>query len=218
MQLMKKFFITFIIFLFAGLFYGYGQQDCSNALPVCTNANSGGVVNGFGRDDFNGSLQSGCLKNGLNAATIETNSFWFKVKLAESGEFGFDIKPNNLSEDWDFAVYGPSPSCGGLGDPIACNYSKVSLTGYTGVGIDPVNGTQTDAYDSWMNATTGDEYVILVNQYSGTNSGFSINWKGAVITTSANPLDCDILVDLGPDRDLCVGQSTPLNAIFLELQ
>jgi gliding motility-associated-like protein len=208
---MKKQFIIFVFFLVAGLFSGYGQQDCSDALPICSDANSGGVVNGFGFDDFFGSSVSGCLRNGLGVTTIETNSYWFRIKLAASGEFGFNIIPNNLSEDWDFAVYGPNKSCGDLGEPIACNYSKASPTGYTGVGVDPSNGTQTDAYDAWMDVATGDEYVILINQYSGTNAGFSINWKGDVIT---NPgyLDCSIIADLGSDRDLCVGQSTQLNA------
>ena len=209
---MIKHFIVFVFFLVVGLFYGYGQQDCSNALPICSDANSGGVVNGFGYDDFFGSSVSGCLRNGLGVTTIETNSYWFRIKLAASGEFGFNITPNNLSEDWDFAVYGPNPSCGALGLPIACNYSKASPTGYTGVGVDPVTGTQTDAYDPWMNVATGDEYVVLINQYSGSNAGFSINWKGAVITNNSAPLDCSIIADLGPDRDLCVGQSTQLNA------
>lgn len=209
---MKKHFIALAICLFFGFFNGFGQQDCSNALPICSDANSGGVVNGFGYDDFFGSSASGCLRNGLGVTTIETNSYWFRFKLAEGGQFGFNITPNNLSEDWDFAVYGPNPTCGALGTPIACNYSKASPTGYTGVGIDPVTNTQTEAYDSWMNVNTGDEYVILINQYSGNNSGFSINWKGAVITNNTAPLDCSILVNLGPDRNFCVGQNTQLNA------
>lgn len=209
---MKKHFITSVFFLVVGFFYSYGQQDCSNALPICSDANSGGVVNGFGYDDFFGSSASGCLRNGLGVTTIETNSYWFRFKLAASGQFGFNITPNNLSEDWDFAVYGPSPTCGALGMPIACNYSKASPSGYTGVGLDPVSNTQTDAYSPWMNVNAGDEYVILINQYSGSNSGFSINWKGAVITNNAAPLDCSILVNLGLDRNLCVGQNTFLNA------
>ncbi len=209
---MKKYHIAFLFFLFVTVFGSYGQSDCSTALPLCTDANSGGVVNGYGNDDFNGRTESGCLKLGLNVNTIETNSFWFRVKLAEGGQFGFNVIPNDLSEDWDFAVYGPDPSCGGLGDPIACNYSKVSATGYTGVGLDPNNNTQTAAYDSWMNVATGDEYVVLINQYAGNNAGFSIEWVGAVIDNNPDPLDCSILVDLGPDRDLCFGQKTILNA------
>lgn len=206
---MKKYCLLFLC-LFVVSFSVFGQSDCSMALPLCTDANSGGVVNGFGMDDFNGRDESGCLRLGLGATTIETNSYWFKIKMAESGEFGFTITPNELTEDWDFAVYGPNPTCGALGTPIACNYS--SSAGYTGVGLDPSSGTQTVSYDSWMNVAAGDEYSVLVNQYSGVNAGFSISWEGAVINDNTEPLDCSILVDLGPDRDLCTGQSTVLNA------
>ena len=80
----KKYCAVFIIFLVAGLFNSYSQSDCSTALPLCTDANSGGIVNGFGRDDFNGQQQSGCLDVGLGVNTIETNSYWFRIKLAES--------------------------------------------------------------------------------------------------------------------------------------
>ena len=201
-----------LVFIFFFILRTFGQADCSNALPVCTDANSGGTVSGYGIDDFNGRTSSGCLRLNLDGTAIESNSFWFKIKLAESGEFGFNIIPNNLSEDWDFAVYGPNARCGSLGNPIACNYSKASTTGYTGVGIDPITGTQTNAYDNWMNVTAGDEYFVLVNQYSGTNAGFSIIWQGAVIENYANPLDCNILVDLGEDRELCAGLRTELNA------
>ncbi len=208
----KKYCLVFVIFLVAGLFNSFGQADCLTALPLCTDADSGGIVNGFGGDDFNGQMQSGCLKTGLGVTTIETNSYWFKIKLAESGQFGLNVIPNDLSEDWDFAVYGPSATCGALVSPIACNYSKTSPTGYTGVGVDPNTGTQTDAYDSWMTVTAGDEYVIMINQYAGNNTGFTITWQGAVIDDNTEPLNCDILVDLGPDRDLCTGQSSFLNA------
>jgi len=189
---MNKFYPIFFLFFISCFFTGYGQQDCSSALPICTDGNSGGVVNGYGYDDFNGRTQSGCLKNGLGVNTIETNSYWFKVKLAESGDFGFNIIPNDLSEDWDFAVYGPNATCGALSDPVACNYIKVSASGYTGVGVDPTTGTETTAYDSWMTVTTGEEYLIFVNQYSGSNAGFSIEWTGAVIDNNSTPLDCEI--------------------------
>ena len=118
---MKKLQLVFLVCLLFSVFNSYGQSDCSNALPLCTDADSGGVVNGFGVDDFNGSDESGCLKLGLGATTIETNSYWFRIKLAESGEFGFNIIPNDLNEDWDFAVYGPGPNCIALGNPISCS-------------------------------------------------------------------------------------------------
>ncbi len=209
---MKRKYLIITIVLNFTFFFSFAQQDCTSALPVCSDANSGGLVDGYGSDDFNGATSSGCLNLGLGVSTIETNSYWFKIRMAASGEFGFTITPNDASEDWDFAVYGPNANCGSLGDPIACNFSKVSPSGYTGVGRDPSSNTQTDAYDDWMNVNAGEEYLIMINQYSGSNAGFKINWEGAAIANNTDPLDCSILVDLGPDRVLCDGDSTTLNA------
>lgn len=209
---MNKYNFPFLICLVFGLFHGFSQADCSTALPVCTNADAaGGVVNGYGNDDFNGRDELGCLRLKNGSTTIEVNSYWFKVKLAESGEFGFNIIPNSTSEDWDFAVFGPNPTCGALGEPIACNFRANNEA--TGVGDDYPSGSNTEAYEPWMTVNAGDEYLIFVNQYDGDNAGFSIEWKGAVISNNPNPLDCSILVNLGPDRDFCMGDAgTVLNA------
>lgn len=192
-----------------GLISGYGQRDCSTAVAVCTDANSGGVVYGLGMDDFNGLTESGCLKTSQNGSTIEENSYWFRVKLTESGEFGFNITPQDISEDWDFAVYGPNATCGALTSPIACNYVG-GIGGVTGVG--DTTGDPNDPFAPWLNVTAGDEYYILVNQYSGNLTGFTITWTGALIDNFTDPLDCTELVELGPAREFCEGEATTLNA------
>lgn len=206
---MKRCYLLLVFLLLLKL-QVFSQSDCSSALPICTNAHSGGVVNGYGIDDFNGRKNLGCLFQDLQGDRIETNSYWFRVKLAESGQFGFDIIPLNLAEDWDFAVFGPGPTCGALGTPLRCNY-VAGVGGYTGVGDAP-SATEGPNYDVWIDGVVGEEYVVFINQYDGNNQGFSIEWTGSVIDNNTDPLDCSILVDLGPDRDLCVGKSTVLNA------
>ena len=194
---MKKQFIIFVFFLVAGLFSGYGQADCRNALPVCDYANNETAVSGIGKvDDFLPVSISGCLGD-AGARTVESNSYWFRIKLVRGGQFGFDIIPNDPSEDWDFAVYGPNAICGQLPDPIKCN--NIQIGGTTGVG----NTSASTLYDSWMTVAAGDEYLILVNQYSGTNAGFKINWTGSIFSVANPVLDCNIEVNLGPDIELC---------------
>ncbi|MBE0423584.1 MAG: T9SS type B sorting domain-containing protein [Lutibacter sp.] len=194
---MKKHFIVFVFFLVVGLFNIYGQADCRNALPVCVDAYSDGAVSGIGNvDDFLPESVSGCL-GAAGAGTVESNSYWFRIKLTQSGQFGFDIIPNDPSEDWDFAVYGPNAICGQLPDPIKCN--KIQLGGTTGVG----NASASTLYESWMNVSSGDEYLILVNQFSGANAGFNIKWTGSIFSGVNSVLDCTIQVDLGPDFTLC---------------
>ncbi|MFO7673480.1 MAG: hypothetical protein R6V74_07220, partial [Lutibacter sp.] len=138
---MKKHFIAFVFFLFVGLFNIYSQADCRNALPVCFDASNDFGVSGIGKvDDFLPSTVSGCL-GAAGAGTVESNSYWFRIKLTQGGQFGFDIIPNDPSEDWDFAVYGPNAICGQLPDPIKCN--NIQIGGTTGVG------NVSALYDSW---------------------------------------------------------------------
>ncbi len=192
---MKKHFVVLVFFLVIGLFYGYGQADCRNALPVCVDAYNDGAVSGIGKvDDFLPVTVSGCL-GAAGAETVESNSYWFRIKLVRDGQFGFDIIPNDPSEDWDFAVYGPDPICGQLPDPIKCN--NIQVGGTTGVG------NAQALYDSWMTVAAGDEYLILVNQYKGNNAGFNIKWTGSIFSGFNPVLDCAIEVDLGPDIELC---------------
>lgn len=198
---MKKHSIVLAFYLVVGFFNIYGQADCRNALPVCFNAYNDGAVSGIGNvDDFLPSTTSDCL-GAAGAETVESNSYWFRVKLVASGQFGFDIIPNDPSEDWDFAVYGPNAICGQLPLPIKCNEKNdINGGGITGVGNDL---SSDDLYDSWMDVTAGDEYLILVNQFLGSNAGFNIKWTGSIYSSTSPVLDCSIQVDLGPDLTLC---------------
>jgi len=197
---MKKHFVALAICLVFGFFNIYSQADCRNALPVCVNAYNDAAVSGIGNvDDFLPVSISGCLGD-AGARTVESNSYWFRIKLVRGGQFGFDIIPNDPSEDWDFAVYGPDAVCGQLPDPIKCN--NIQNGGTTGVG----NDSASTLYDSWMTVSAGDEYLILVNQYSGTNAGFKINWTGDIFSVANPVLDCNIEVNLGPDIELCDNQ------------
>ncbi len=201
---MGKRFIIIVFCLLVGIINCYSQADCRNALPVCVDANNDGIVSGFGIDDFIGITQSGCLGT-AGAGTIESNSYWFRIKLAKGGQFGFDIIPNDPSEDWDFAVYGPNASCGQLPEPIKCNVQQIA--GNTGVG------NVSTLYESWLNVSAGDEYLILVNQFFGNNDGFKIIWKGDIFLSGTLVLDCDIEVDLGLDSKICDGESRYLSAL-----
>jgi len=201
---MKKYFIIILFCSLVGIFTSYSQADCRSALPVCVDASNDGVVGGYGIDDFGGLTQSGCL-GAAGAGTIESNSYWFRIKLAESGQFGFDIIPNDPSEDWDFAVFGPNATCGQLPAPIKCNVQQIA--GNTGVG------NVSALYESWLTVSAGDEYLILVNQYFGNNDGFRIIWTGSIFSSLNPVLDCDIQVNLGPDLKICDGERRYLSAL-----
>ena len=214
-------FLFFVILLNYNITFSQVSADCSTAIPICGNVSSGGNVNGGGFDDFNGATGSGCLgTGGGGATTVESNSAWYTFTFQAAGQFGFNIDPNVNTEDWDFAVYGPfsttTGNCGNsLGAPIRCNYSGSTINqAFTGVGINPVTNTQTGTYDAWMNVLPGQTYMLLVNNFSATNNGFTLNFTGSIFTANPNALDCSTAcaLSIGTDVDVCPGTTTILAA------
>ncbi|RZJ69440.1 MAG: hypothetical protein EOO49_17545, partial [Flavobacterium sp.] len=173
------------------------SADCATAVPICGNISSGGNVNGPGQDDFNGATGSGCLgTGGGGAATVESNSAWYTFTFQAGGQFGFNIDPNVNTEDWDWALYGPfttpAGNCPGvLNMPVRCDYSgSTESGGYTGVGVNPTTGTQTTPYEPWLNVNSGETYLLLINNFSATNNGFTLQFSGQIFTNFPDALDC----------------------------
>lgn len=205
-------YVSILLFVFSTAGYAQVFNDCDIALGICGNDNLNFNVNGPGIEDFPGNT-SGCL------ATAEQQSVWLFVKIQNGTTFGFDIVPSGR-DDYDYAVYGPNRTCGSLNDPVRCSYydgieNNFFLTGVGGnemdagdVSEDP-NGSGTQGgYTSEMNVNIGDEYYILINNFSNTNSGFKIRWTGDA------DLDCTVAcnVDLGPDQNVCDNTDVTLDA------
>ncbi len=194
---------------------GHGQihNDCDIAFAVCSNEAISGVTNGLGRNDFAGQPGAeGCLDQ------LEHQSMWIRIKVQSGTTLGFDVTPNNPNDDYDFAVYGPNPSCTALGSPVRCSFASNNSGGAaTGVGNDTdtsegsAGGGNIDGYVSWISVSPGEEYVILIDNWSNTNNGFQLDW------TSQNNdlnLDCTITcdVDLGADITECENVPVLLDA------
>ncbi|PDS22510.1 adhesin, partial [Flavobacterium branchiophilum] len=221
-----RFYINTVFFLLTNLLYSQVSADCSNPIHICSTTSSGGNVNGLGNDDFNGHSASGCLGNGGGGvSTVESNSAWYTFSFTAGGQFGFTIDPNINTEDWDFALYGPFSSvtgnCGAIANAsstngiASCNYSGSTVgNGNTGVGINPVTGSQTTPYQPWLNVSAGQTYMLLINNYSATNHGFTLSFQGSIFNAHPDALNCDVECPLtiGPDIQLCPGQTTTLTA------
>ncbi|PHR69873.1 MAG: hypothetical protein COA67_09175, partial [Lutibacter sp.] len=207
-----RYILVFLgIFLFTISSFGQVQSDCANAVAVCSNAGSNGTVGGAGIDDFGGATNSGCLGGGGGGSGIESNSAWYTFTLAVDGQFGFDISPSNLGEDWDFGLYGPfvdtTGNCSSLGNPdAACNYA--ANPGHTGVGVNPATGTQTAAYNPWVNGLAGETYILMINNFSNSPTGFVLTFTGDIFDAHTPPLDCSVVASI----DYCVGDNINLDA------
>ena len=85
-------------------------QDCLGALPVCQNVYSESR-SPSGEGNYTNEIFTGtsCLNDG------ETNSIWYTFKVNKTGNFGFLITPNDLDDDYDWALYNiTNASCGDI--------------------------------------------------------------------------------------------------------
>ena len=208
---------------FSHIIFSQNIADCIDAVAVCETTSVNYEVIGIGNVNDLPIGQSGCLGDGGNNTGIESNSIWFRFKAARDGELGFNIIPDNPSDDWDFAVYGPDVSCNNLGNPVDssgpgdCGISNYEAEnpndgGQTGAGVPPslLSGNW---YSPFLEVNEGEEYLLLINSYNGGNDSFTLEWTGSLINDGlGNPLDCSIVVgDLGPDQEVCEGSSVTLD-------
>ncbi|MGY8914805.1 MAG: T9SS type B sorting domain-containing protein, partial [Flavobacteriales bacterium] len=211
---MKRVTVLLWLPLLFGIQTVFGQisPDCSEAIPICSNTPVNGGTNDYGIDDFNGAATSGCLETSLSGF-IEDNSAWYRFRTSAAGQLGFNIG-FDASEDWDFALYKAS-DCGSLGEPVRCNFfdNRDNLT-HMGVGEDPTGNTESLLYDEWLEVTAGEDYYLLINNYSNSNSGFSIQFSGSIFETNPyDALDCSIITNLlGPPLVACDNEAIVLDA------
>jgi gliding motility-associated-like protein len=198
--------------LFWGSLFAQVSPDCSSAIPICSNTPISGGVQGYGQNDFGPIEESGCLEQTLSGY-IESNSAWYRFRTGASGQLGFNIG-FDPSEDWDFALYRAS-DCGALGEPVRCNfYDNRDQEVFMGVGEDPTGNANTYLYEPWLEVSEGEDYVLLINNFSNSNSGFSIQFSGEIfIEHPYDALDCSIVDNLlGPPVAACEGDPVLLDA------
>ena len=69
-------------------------------------------------------------------------------------------------------------------------------------------------YEDWLEVTPGEDYYLLINNFSNINSGFSIQFSGNIFVTNPNDaLDCSIINNLlGPPVSACENETIILDA------
>jgi gliding motility-associated-like protein len=171
------------------------EQDCINAIAVCQQSYTQGVSYS-GRGPLNDlSPNNTCLLTG------ETNSVWYVFTAQASGTFTFVIQ---TTFDYDFALYNityTGCNIGGL-TPIRCNYS--ANAGTTGLQLPAQNGNiNHSAFQSAMmpgiNVIAGETYALLVNNYTGNSTGYTITFGGsAPIFDNTPPTFTAVTTDCSP--------------------
>ncbi|MCT2407825.1 gliding motility-associated C-terminal domain-containing protein [Chryseobacterium antibioticum] len=193
---MKK-TLLLLIFFISQVFYA--QSDCVTAIPLCGNSDISYTPTGHGNIQEELST-SGCL------GRDENYSVWYTFTIATSGTLSFTIDPNVNTDDYDFAVYGPTTNgCTSLNTnntfvtPIRCNYAGRVPNGDTGLSLTipppaTPNGTGTAGnqieWSPYMQVLAGETYYLIVDNFESSDDGFKLIWGGTATLSSAfnNPV------------------------------
>jgi gliding motility-associated-like protein len=175
----KKLFILLLVAL-VSFSSSYAQvvpnnQDCLGAIPICQGVyvqNNSYVGTGNIPNEINAGIS--CLLSG------EKNDVWYVFTVQTSGILNFTITPNNLADDYDWAVYNlTNHTCAQIATTasieVSCNYS--GLAGPTGP-----NGLAGAQNNPPFAVTAGQTYVLNVSNFSSTQSGYTFD-VGATTAT-----------------------------------
>jgi hypothetical protein len=170
---------------------GTSTQDCglNGGTSICNDASFSGNSSGAGNNDFAILGDDGCLGG-------ENQSSWYYFSPVSAGTLSFNIIPANGTDDYDFAIWGPTTSLQcpsfSLLAPIRCSYSGVN--GNTGLGngaTDFSEDASGDSYVAPLTVSPGQFYTMLIDNFSTTMSPFNLDWTfggGASLNCSVLPI------------------------------
>lgn len=177
------------------------NQDCNFTRPIC--GDSIFNVNTGSGHRFDVATGSACFEK-------EINSSWFEIKIGSSGNLAFTVTPEDLGilnyalYDFDFALYGPNPTCGSLGIPLRCSAHRLTSLAsnrVTGLQAGETDTTEGNTFDNEglpsngmtkdIDAVAGETYYMLINYPAlsglGVAPDFEIAFQGTAV------LDCSFM-------------------------
>ena len=173
-----------------------GTSNCQSATPLSSDCAGGAAIcnaQQLNASPSNTGLMSdmnlhnrGCLSNN------ERQGVWYRYTISQSGTLGFTITPQNNSDDYDFAVWGPysSSACPPEELPFRCNYSGTTgATGVSSLGTNPSEPAGGSKWSSLMPVTVGQIYMLYVSNWSQSGLAFDLTWQ----LTNGASLDCSLL-------------------------
>ena len=187
-------------------------QDCLGAVPVCQDVYI----------EANSPVGTGTVANEIPLGTCtagEINSIWYVFTASEDGSIGFLITPNNLNDDYDWALFDISNvSCGNLSpsDLVSCNAAGgggchgVTGTSATGIGNNTIGGCGgTGPMNQLVPVIAGNTYTLMVSNWTGSPNGYSLDFSestglGVFDVVSPEVEEVNMLPQSCGDRDIIV--------------
>lgn len=116
----------------------------------------------------------------------------------------------DAAADYDFAIWGPfdantaADNCPPTTAPIRCNFAAppngcmtFADCYHTGIGNGGTNaseGAMGSPFSSALNVTAGQVYILLVDNFSSSNVGYTFNWGGTA-TLGCDPVVLPVELD-----------------------
>lgn len=165
-------------------------QDCSTAAFLCSRA-SFTELNVTGAGINNHESVNTCLGT-------ESNTAWYKWTAANNGTLAFTITPTVSNDDIDWILYdlGITGNCGNVTAANAIRCAAGHGVDNSGCKNEPLyhktglNMTETDLSEAggcganqngfvkYIDMQQGHVYALLVDNFSSTNNGFTIDFSG----------------------------------------
>lgn len=189
-------------------------QDCVGAIPICQNVYStSSYTSGNG-------VHSEVDESSSPCALTEDNATWYTFTAQTSGNLGFLITPNDLVDDYDWGLWDMTGiSCSQLNSSAAfasCNTAgSVPGDGTNCNGITGCNGTTANntadpgcepgnsPFNAFVPVTTGHTYVLMINNWTGSTSGYTIDFSAS----TASIFDNTKPTVINPNAALCPGSN-----------
>jgi hypothetical protein len=194
---------SFFIFHFS---FVYAQtptvQDCMGAIPVCQDIyveeNSYAGSGNYPNEIFNpsGDCTYDCPGSCLDG---EQNSVWYIFTVQVAGMLRLTIDPVG-NDDYDWAVYDLTElrcsdiytkyglmqkSCNAYGQPPDGNTGISTANGGTS-NCNHCGGTGTSLWNKDLPVLEGRTYVLVVENWSGTNDGFTLDFSASTASIYDN--------------------------------
>ncbi|GHA28176.1 hypothetical protein GCM10007103_07170 [Salinimicrobium marinum] len=184
------------------------------AIEVCGNGKISSNASGFGVQEVN--LNNSC-------GSLEHNSLWIKIEITTSGTLGFTLTPTNtaMEVDYDFFVFGPTVSCGNLGNSIRCSTTNPIAAGLLN-NLTGMRDSETDlsegpgpagnSFVRSLDVQPGDTYYIVIDRPIG-QSPFELEWTGTA-TTGGSPFPEGVEANQPQDLENCGTNGTAYFDVF----
>lgn len=161
--------------------------DCLGAIPVCASVysytSSAGGVGNYTDLPYQGPASNNyCPTNCIS--TGEANSTWYIFTTQTAGNISFLITPADINDDYDWALYNlTTNNCSNIFAPnggmqVSCNYCmNTGSTGPNQANASYCNGPNScSAFNKIIPTAAGQTYALMVNNFSGTFNGYTLNF------------------------------------------